>query len=36
MNFIKKLETSFDFITKEKEDIFMTSFFTWLKEKMAK
>lgn len=34
--FYQKVETSFDWVTKEKEDIFMMSFFAWLKAKMTK
>lgn len=35
-DFGDKVETSFDWISKEKEDIFMMSFFAWLKAKMTK
>ncbi|MEE9407353.1 MAG: hypothetical protein V3V28_04675 [Polaribacter sp.] len=34
--FSNKVEASFNFIDKEKEDIFMMSFFAWLKAKMTK
>jgi hypothetical protein len=34
--FYNKVETSFNFIDKEKEDIFMMSFYAWLKAKMTK
>lgn len=34
--FHQKVENSFDWIPKEKEDIFMISFFAWLKAKMTK
>ena len=34
--FYNKVETSFNFIDKEKEDIFMMSFCAWLKAKMTK
>lgn len=34
--FHKKVEDSFDWIEREKEDIFMMSFFAWLKAKMTK
>ncbi|QNM86347.1 hypothetical protein H9W90_04270 [Polaribacter pectinis] len=35
-DFEDKVETSFNWIGKEKEDIFMMSFFAWLKAKMTK
>lgn len=34
--FHQKVENAFDWISKEKEDIFMMSFFAWLKAKMTK
>lgn len=34
--FSEKVETSFDWISKEKEDVFIMSFFAWLKAKMTK
>lgn len=34
--FQKKVEDSFDWIERKKEDIFMMSFFAWLKAKMTK
>ena len=35
-SFYKKVENSFNWIDREKEDIFMMSFFAWLKAKMTK
>ena len=35
-SFYKKVENSFNWIDREKEDIFMKSFFAWLKAKMTK
>ncbi|ARV05806.1 hypothetical protein BTO04_03430 [Polaribacter sp. SA4-10] len=35
-SFFEKVKTSFDWIEKDKEDIFIMSFFAWLKAKMTK
>ena len=34
--FYEKVETSFNWIGKNKEDVFMISFYAWLKAKMTK
>ena len=36
VEFYEKVEKSFNWIDREKEDIFMMSFFAWLKAKMTK
>ena len=35
-DFYQKVENSFDWVVREKEDIFMMSFYAWLKAKMTK